>query len=94
MGIRQISRDALYPALPLSTSRCDRLLSRYESCDCRHEFFGYDDYRVIAPAEGRLIFIDGFVFCLGFTVFEKFSNPGLVPAVWKSISFFHLCFFL
>lgn len=85
--------DTLYPALRLSTSRSDRLLSRYESSDCRYEFFGYDDYRLIAPSEGRLIFSDGFVFRLGFIVFEKFSNPGLVPASWKSISFFHLCFF-
>jgi len=93
MGSRQISRDTLYPALRLSTSRRDRLLSRYESCDCWYEFFRYDDYSVIAPAKGRLIFSDGFLFCLAFIVFEKFSNPGLVPAFWKSISFFHLCFF-
>ncbi len=93
MGTRQISRDTLFPAPRLSTPRRDPLLSRYESCDCRYEFFGYDDYRVIAPAKGRLIFSDGFVFCLAFIVFEKFSNPGLVPASWKSISFFHLCFF-
>ena len=90
MGTRQISRDTLYPALRLSTSRRDRPLSRYESCDCRYEFFGYDDYRVITPAKGRLIFSDGFVLCLALKVFEKFSNPGLVPASWKSISFFRL----
>jgi hypothetical protein len=94
MGINREDSTRFLSVASLASSRSAILLSRDEFCNCGHESFRNHHYGLISPAKRGLVLGDGFLFGLGFIVFEHGLHTSFVPTLWKLILFLHLCFLL